>query len=237
MILAGLNVIEVIGSVLAFFFTLVVLLYAFGDNTLFRFVIHIFIGTAAGYAAAVAIHSVVLPRISTLMATGEGVAPRITEFIIVVVLAGLLLLKASPRTAVLGNPVGAFLVGVGAAAAIGGAIQGTIFPQAVSATNVFNLANAGGSGGLLRSVGLLGEGIVTLIGTTASLAYFHFGARKRPNQPSQRNRLVSLIGWVGHIFIAITFGVIFAGVYTSALTALINRFYSLWDLVGFFIQS
>jgi hypothetical protein len=31
------------------------------------------------------------------------------------------------------------------------------------------------------------------------------------------------IAWVGRIFIAMTFGVLFAGVYMSALTALIER--------------
>ena len=39
-----------------------------------------------------------------------------------------LLTKTSPRLSRLGNPVLAYLVGVGAAAAISGALLGTIFP-------------------------------------------------------------------------------------------------------------
>jgi len=52
----------------------------------------------------------------------------------------LLLLKLSPRTARLGIPSMAFLVGVGAAVAIGGAIMGTLFPQTWASMQAFNLS-------------------------------------------------------------------------------------------------
>ena len=59
------------------------------------------------------------------------------------VLGVLLLMKLSPRTARLGNVTIAFLVGVGAAVAVGGAVMGTLIPQTRAAINVFDLSNAG----------------------------------------------------------------------------------------------
>jgi hypothetical protein len=62
-----------------------------------------------------------------------------------------------------------------------------------------------------------------LAGTTFTLASFHFGASRAPDGTAKRNRILEMIAWVGRIFIAITFGVLFAGVYMSALTAMIER--------------
>ena len=61
-----------------------------------------------------------------------------------------------------------------------------------------------------------------LVGTVTTLAYFHFGAKATANGP-QRSKLVTMLSWVGQVFIAITFGVLFAGVFTAAMTALIER--------------
>ena len=63
-----------------------------------------------------------------------------------------------------------------------------------------------------------------------TLAYFHFGARKKEDGSVRRNALVEALTWIGRIYIAITFGVLFAGVYMAALTAFINRVDSLRNL-------
>ena len=47
------------------------------------------------------------------------------------------------------------------------------------------------------------------------------------------DRVFEWIAWVGRIFIAITLGVLFAGVYMSALTAMIER---LGFVINFFRQ-
>ncbi len=93
--------IELVGMVFAFFFTALVLLYAFGDNAMFRLVIHIFIGVAAGYAGAIALRDVLIPQISALYAVGP------LQLAIPLLWMGMLLTKISPRTAVLGNPASA----------------------------------------------------------------------------------------------------------------------------------
>jgi hypothetical protein len=136
-------------------------------------------------------------------------------------------MKISPHTARLGNPVIAFLVGVGAAVAVGGAVLGTIFPQTQTSINILDISNAGK---------YLGErlffGVLMLIGTITTLVYFHFGAKSTPGGP-QRGKLVTILGWVGQVFIAITLGVLFAGVFSAAMTALIERISSLSE---FFIR-
>ncbi len=62
-----------------------------------------------------------------------------------------------------------------------------------------------------------------LLGVIGTLVYFHFGARQQADGTAKRNILVNILAWIGRIYIAITFGVLFAGVYMAALTALIER--------------
>lgn len=213
---------EIIGSILAFSFTFMVLLYAVGDNALFRLMIHLFIGVAAGYASAIAVRDVLLPQLWNLW-----VQESYLTLFIVLVWISLLLLKISPKTAVAGNPASALLVGVGGAIAVGGAIQGTLIPQISGASSYFNpvaLQQALQTTQLPTAIGILFNGAITLLGTVTTLIYFHFSARYAPNQIPQRNKIIEWIGLVGKAFISITFGVIFAGVYSAALVALIERF-------------
>lgn len=204
---------ELLSAVLSFLLTVAVLSYLWQDNFFFRLAIHLFVGVAAGYAGAVAINNVIYPRLVYPLFSGN-----LLDFLVLalppLVLGLLLFAKLSSRLAWLGNPTMAFLVGVGAATAIGGAILGTLFPQVRAATNVFSL-----------------DGGILLAGTLLTLIYFQFSVRSQPDQPARRNPIVEALGWGGQLFIAVTFGVIFAGVYAAALTALVER---LTFLVQFF---
>ena len=215
---------DLIGEFIAVVFTIMVLLYAFGDNPLFRLAIHVFIGVAAGYAGGVAYHSVIVPHLVDPLLSLLDPVPQVDIFLLIrIFLVLLLLAKISPRTAILGNPATAFLVGIGAAVAIGGAVQGTIFPLVESSTTFFEQYPD-----LLWS---LFVGVFTFIGTITSLVYFHFGARGLPNQTPQRRPFIRIIAWIGQLFISITFGVLFASVYVSALTALVERMYFMWNFL------
>ena len=97
--------------------------------------------------------------------------------------------------------------------------MGTLFPQTWASMNVLKL-----SGASQFWLERLSEGVVMLVGTVTTLVYFHFGAKAAASGP-QRGKLVSGLGWVGQVFIAITFGVLFAGVFMAAMTALIERIY------------
>ncbi|MBI3158641.1 MAG: hypothetical protein HYZ26_03450 [Chloroflexi bacterium] len=211
------NLADLIGGFFAALFTFLVFSYALGDNALFRMAVHIFIGAAAGYAAAVALNNVLLPAFFS---------QPLTQLVVPLLWIGLLFTKLSPRTAVLGNPASALLVGVGAAVAVGGAIQGTLLPQLAGSASFFSpekMGQAFAAGQTGAALGYLINGAIILVGTITSLAYFHFGAKSLPNQMPQRNRIIDLVARVGQAFIAITFGVLFAGVYSAALAALIER--------------
>jgi hypothetical protein len=206
--------IELISALVGLFLTLMVFSYLIGDNPLFRVAVYLFIGVASGYAATIVWHYVLVPKLlQPLMA--------LNPLTIIPLAFGVsLLAKLSPRTAWIGSFAMAVLVGVGAAAAVGGALIGTLLPQAQAAIDGFDILSAGSG---LEAVSRLLAGAVMLGGTVFTLASFHFSAGRAVDGVPKRNRIIEGIAWVGRIFIAITFGVLFAGVYMSALTAMIER--------------
>jgi len=207
---------DLIWTFVSFFLTLIVFSYLIGDNPAFRVVSYLFVGIVAGYAAVVLIFQVLLPHLIIPLIT----APLLQKLLLLVpLLLGLLLLgKLSPKTTYLGNFSMAYLVGAGAAAAIGGAVTGTLFPQFWATIAPFDLRAAA------NPLGSLIEGVFILVGAVCSLAYFHFGAHSRQaNRPAKRHPLVEAAATIGQVFIGITLGALFAGVFSAALTALIER--------------
>lgn len=209
---------DLIGTGLSLLLTLAVFSYIIGDNPIFRIVVHIFIGAAAGYVLVITIYNVLIPRLILPLLSGTGGERALA---VLPLLLGLMLLtKVSPRIAWIGNAPMAYLVGIGAATAIGGSVLGTIFPQVNSSISVFDATQ----------LNLL-DAIIVLVGTISTLVYFHFGARPGQDGKPQRSRLIEGVGIIGQVFIAITFGTLFAGVYMAALTALIERLYSSWTFL------
>ncbi len=223
------NLVDLITGGISFLLTLMVLSYLIGDNPAFRVAVYIFIGVSAGYVAVVAWHQVLYPRLIVPLLSGNLADRHLT--IVPLVLGLLLLFKLSPRTARLGTPSMAFLVGVGAAVAVGGAVMGTIFPQTLATFRLPSFASMSpelsqffNSTVLKPNLEKFFEGMVAIVGTVATLVYFHYGAKATAFGP-RRGKLVNVLGWVGQVFIAITFGVLFAGVFVAAITALIERLY------------
>jgi hypothetical protein len=70
-----------------------------------------------------------------------------------------------------------------------------------------------------------------MIGTILTLAYFQFGAKRAADGSVKRNPILESLAWLGRIFIAVTFGVLFGGVYIAALTAMIERLSSMINFV------
>ncbi len=230
--LASMTTSDLVGALISFTFTIIIFSYILGDNPLFRLVTHIFIGVAAGFAAGMVIYNVILNQL--IFPLIEKPAATFL-FIIPPLLLGIwLFAKIFPGMSSLGNPVMAYLVGVGAATAIGGAVLGTIFPQIGASASLFDL-NTGLSSG--TNVGIIvGRGILILVGTAATLAYFQFGIKSTPDQQAGRSWM-DILRLIGQIFIAITFGFIFAGVYSAALTALIERGNFIISSLGLFLPG
>jgi hypothetical protein len=213
--------IEIISGAIGFLLTLMIFSYLIGDNPLFRIAVYIFIGVSSGYAATVIWHYILVPKL---------IQPIVALDLLVVfplILSFLVFTKIFPRLSI-GNFAMALLVGVGAAAAIGGALLGTIIPQFQASIDIFDVRSAGGG---LDAASRLLEGGVMLVGTVFTLASFHFSAGRAADGTPKRNSIIEGAAWVGRIFIAITFGVLFAGVYMAALTAMIERLSSIIDFI------
>jgi len=217
---------DLIGTLLGIILTLFVFSYILGDNVLFRVATYLFIGAAAGYAAVIAWYNVIWPQLLRPLVFGSQSERLFVLFPLV--LSGMLLLKVSPRYTRLGNPAVAFLVGVGVATAIAGAVLGTIFPQVGASINLFD---AEGVAPGENAITELFKGGLILLGTLATLIYFHFGTGKSPANNPERPEWIEWLAMIGQLFIAITFGALFAGVFSAALTALIERLFFITDFL------
>jgi hypothetical protein len=223
----------------ALFLTLVVLLYfVIGDNPLFRIVTYTFIGVASGYVFILVLFQTLLPRLVSLLTSGNIIFLAIG--IVPFLLGGLLFFKLFPRASAIGTLPMAILVGIGAAVAIGGAVFGTVFGQ-IDGT----LALVPSLGELLAPppadaaspAARLLQGVFTIIGVITTLAYFHFSMRSRAAAapeaeeavPARRGFSLELLAKVGQVFIGITLGAVFAGVYSAAITALVERIGFIFD--------
>jgi len=210
---------EFISAAIAFLLTVSILSYLFGDNGLFRAAVHIFVGVSAGYVAAVVWNQVLAPQLFKPIFVGapdEKIRASIALF-----LAFLLMMKAIPPLSKMGTPPIALMVGVGAAVAIGGAVTGTLFPQMSAAVDLFDL-QAANERGVSSGIQFI-EGGLMLLGTISTLVYFQFSAKRGDDGKYRRNLFVNILVLIGKVFIAITFGVLFAGVFSAALTAFIER--------------
>ncbi len=217
---------DLITGALAFLFTILIFSYLLGDNPLFRIGTYVFVGGAAGYVAAVAMWQVIYPRLILPLAGGTPLERALLA--IPLILTGLLLMKSWPRLSFLGTPAVAFLAGISAAVTVGGAVIGTLVPQTLAAMNAYDL------GKYTSPLEGLWSGTFILVGTVTTLAYFHFGARTLPDGSIRRYRILEILAWIGRIFIAITLGVLFAGVLLASLAAFVERLTSLFNFFSSF---
>lgn len=215
---------EFIWTIAAFVLTLTVLSYLIGDNLLFRLAAYVFVGVAAGLVAVMVIYQVILPRMVWPLIYGTNEERLLV--LVPAVLGVFLLFKLSRRLGRLGNAPMAYIAGAGAAIIIGGAVYGTIIGQGSAAVDTLQFAP--GSGYL----GRLGEGVIILLGTLTSLAYFHFSTRAGVTQPGRRSGVMQAVSGVGQVFISITLGAVYAGVLLAALSALVERILFLIQTVG-----
>lgn len=212
---------EIVGLVVGTLVTLMVFSYLLGDNALYRWAIALLVGTGVGYALGIAVRFLIFDWIAEAMNAADPGASLM--YAIPLMLGGLLLFKGFGRSkiAVVGNIPLAFLVGVGAAVAVSGALTGTLIPQIRTTGTALSLR-----GPFLTVI----EGVIVLVGTIATLSYF---------SPTSRAKLT--VGWlvpvvgglqsVGKVFVVIALGIAFSGAITSALTAWVMR---LWQMVRLF---
>lgn len=228
---------ELLSAFVSFIITILILSYLIGDNPLFRTAVYIFVGVSAGYVAAIAWNQVILSQVLQPVFAGTAFSDGRQAVIVAGALVGGLLLftKVFPRISGIGKYPMAYLVGVGAAVTVGGAVLGTLLPQINATFQGFDVDLAISRG--INPAFMLINGALMLLGVIGTLAYFHFGARQKADGSVKRNFLVEILTLIGRIYIAITFGVLFAGVYMAALTALIERIDSFRTFINLLMQS
>ena len=215
------------GTLVAMILTLFVFSYLLGDNFLYRLAENLFVGVAVGYAAVVAFHKIIVPKlfsplIDALTAGdwGQALLPAIA-----LVFGLLLLTKPLKRLSWLGSLSIALLLGVGAALAISGALLGTLLPQIDATANLAGYTTRYGPG-----LGLF-SGLVLFVGTTGVLLHFHFGTGGKGRLSRFRDQLVRAWGGLGRWFILIAFGAILATTFMARLSLLTGRMQFLLDSV------
>jgi hypothetical protein len=219
---------ESAGTVVALVLTLFVFSYLLGDNILYRIAESIFVGVAVGYAVVVTFHNVVVPKLLLPLVSGleAGNWGRVLLLFIALLLGFLLLTHPLRRLSWLGSISVAWLLGVGAALAIGGALLGTLLPQASAAADVTGPIESWGPG-----LGLFST-IVLLVGTLGAFLHFHFSTNRQARRTGWLDALVRTWGGLGRWFILVAFGAILATTFVSRLSFLTGRIQFLWDSVA-----
>lgn len=218
-----------------------VLSYILGDNPLFKLAEHIFVGVSVGYAILVAWHLVIFPTFGDLQQSLEPLN-LLTKLppILIFVLLSFKMLPIQPKTAgapgkaasILGSIALAFLIGVGAAVAIGGAWRGTLYPQIAATAGIdlspSNPAYVDAPSFLLHNQFL--SNIVIIIGTVGTFFYFTFTYRPQGFLSGFREGFVNFWAGMGRWVILITLGALFANTVSARIALLLSR-------IDFLVQS
>lgn len=209
---------DILAGWVGFVLTLLIFSYLLADNFLYRLTVYVFVGVAAAYTAVVAVEGVLLPW---LRGTIFAPAPQVGQIVLGLVpllVGGLLLLKAVPALAPVGNLGLGFLIGIGTAVALIGTISGTLIPQVYAAGAVIgdNLIN----------------GLITILGTITTLLYFQYLSVKRPDGEVTRPLFLRVAGAIGQIFLIVTFASLYAGAILSSLSIVSERIAFLLAQIG-----
>jgi len=215
------------GTVIAAILTFMVWSYLLGDNPAFRVAESLFVGTAVGYAVVVAWFSVVQPA---FLGAAAPLPPGLAA--VPLILCLILMTKIRPAWSSVGGIAVAFLVGVGAALAVGGALFGTLGPQ-ISATARLSLnpADYGDTQPLLAST-FFWQNLAVLVGTIGTFFYFTFNTQPQGPMAGFREGFTRFWSGMGRWVIMITLGALFANTAMSRIALLIDRVRWLLDLFG-----
>jgi len=212
---------DLIGGVVGFGFTIALLSYLIGDNPLYRVALHLFVGVAAGYAGLVVIYQVLTPRLIVPMTSGDFQPQSLALLAVPLILFIFLILKLGPRTAAIGNVSIAYLIGVGVAVAVGGAVTGTLFPQISMAWN----ANYAFPHPLVNR-------LVIVVGAVTTLLYFQFWLRgETATGGAERAAPMRALADIGKGFLVVTLGAIYGGMILSGIAVFSERVTSLYSWV------
>ena len=213
---------ELIWGMIGLLLTVMVLSSLIGDNLFFRWAASIFVGVTAGFLTVLITHQILWPYL--LQPLISGTLYQRLWVLIPLILSFLLIISQFPKLSGAGRIPLAFLAGLTAAIAIGGAVFGTMIPQIRAVVNNFDPAGWYASPG--RPWMRIVEAVLMLIGVIGALSFFHFGRRFKRGPDLSTNtspRLFEALSKVGKVFIGVALGAVFAGIFSSVLLAMIDR--------------
>lgn len=198
---------EIAGLVPGVVLTLMIFSYLLGDNPLYRLALHLFVGALVGYSFGIVLRQVFIFKILVQL--------RDKEYIVVapLILGILLLIKGLPRHAYIGNFSVAYLVGVGTAVALSGALLGTLVPQIGATGRALSLA----------SLASFRDGLLIIVGTVCTLMAFTFTAQRRQGLAGVPAQITGAMAWLGRLFLIFALGIALAGALTASLSIFIGR--------------
>lgn len=201
---------EQLGLWLSFILTLMVFSYLLGDNLLYRLAVYVFAGVAAAYSAIVTWDGVILPWLNdTLLLPGATQAELALGLFPLLVALLLLARSWSPRAGAAGRLALAFLIGVGTAVALNGAVHGTLLPLLLATGQAVRPGDS--------------DSILLLAGVVCTLVYFQYQARRRKDGQARRRAHIQLLALLGQGVIVVTLGAIYGAVMLSSLTIFSER--------------
>jgi hypothetical protein len=207
-----------IGILIAAILTFMVWSYLLGDNPAFRVAEHLLVGTAVGYAVVVAWFNAVQPALFGPVARQSPALAAVP-----LVLCLLLAARVHPAWSSVGNITVAFLIGVGAALAIGGALFGTLWPQtSATASLSLNPADYGDTQPMLSST-FFWQNLAILVGTVGTFFYFTFNTQPEGLLGGFRETFTRFWSGIGRWVIMITLGALFANTVMSRIALLVGR--------------
>ena len=202
------TMLDTVGLVTGAVLTLMIFSYLLGDNPLYRLALHLFVGALVGYSFGIVFRDVLIGMVWKQLLSNPLAA------VVPLVLGLLLLFKGFPKQAYIGNFSVAYLVGVGTAVALGGALLGTLVPQIGATGRAFSSF----------SLASFRDGLIILAGTVCTLMAFAFAVQRQSGPAGVWSRIVRILGGVGRgFFLVIAFGVAFAGALTASLSIFIGR--------------
>jgi hypothetical protein len=213
-----------VGTLIAAILTFMVWSYLLGDNPAFRIAEHLFVGTAIGYAVLVAWFNVVQPA---LFGAATRQSPALAA--VPLVLSLLLMAKVRPAWSSIGNLPIAFLIGVGAALAVGGALFGTLWPQASATANLSLDPGDYGDPQPVFASTFFWQNLAILIGTIGTFFYFSFNIQPQGPLGGFREGFTRFWSGIGRWVIVITLGALYGNTVMSRIALLIGRIQWLLD--------
>ena len=214
---------NLIGAIVAGLLTVMVFSYLLGANPLWKIAQSLLVGVSVGYVTLVILTQVIAPQVARVVQPEAGTTTSDQLLAAVPLALGLLLLM---RLAFPGAWPASFglnlVVVVGSALALGGALAGTIIPQALDTARLLDFNDP---------AALIGN-IVLVIGVICALAYFTFLARKN----GERLMPVRALSFVGRWFLIVAFGALLGSLATTFYVALIGQLGFLVGLVESFFS-